>query len=304
MIRNDMRIIPDKAFTHGAGFHADDVFSAALLRLLNPNIQFERGFKVPENFDGIVFDIGFGEFDHHQKDNEVRENGIPYASFGKLWQAFGNRLVDKESVKRIDEFFIQDLDLSDNTGTYNQLAEVIGMMNPSWTEQNPDNNGQFEKAVNMATDILQNIITREKDKALADKIVEQALANAKCKEIIILPQFAPVINNLIETEAKFVIFPSSRGGYMVQVIPEEAGNQKAKIDLPKEWGGHREELSEINKIDDMIFCHNALFCCSAESLESAVKCAVIALNEEVTYDSKFDEGVKYIMSGIEKQINR
>ena len=43
------------AFTHGGKFHADDVFSAALLTLLFPNIQIERGFTVPENFDGIVF---------------------------------------------------------------------------------------------------------------------------------------------------------------------------------------------------------------------------------------------------------
>ena len=28
----------DKAFTHGGIFHADDVFSAALLRMMNPDI--------------------------------------------------------------------------------------------------------------------------------------------------------------------------------------------------------------------------------------------------------------------------
>lgn len=301
MVKNDTRTIPDKAFTHGAGFHADDVFGAALLRLLNPNIKIERGFKVPEDYDGIVFDIGQGEFDHHQRDNEVRENGVPYASFGKLWQAFGNRLVSEKAVEEIDKNFIQDLDLSDNTGTHNYLSEVISIMNPSWTDPNPDSNGQFEKAVTMATDILQNIITRENDKDLANKIAQEALANAKCKEIIILSQFAPVIENLIDTDAKFVIFPASRGGYMVQVIPKEIGTKEAKIDLPKEWGGHREDLSEINKIEDMIFCHNALFCCSAQSLESAIKCAVIALNKKVEYDKKFDEAVKDIMSKAERQ---
>ena len=61
---------------------------------------------------------------------------------------------------------------------------------------------------------------------------------------------------------------------------------------------------EINNIEDMIFCHNALFCCSAKTLEGAIKCAVVALNEEIKYDKKFDEGVKYIMSGIEKQFSR
>ena len=52
--------IPAKAFTHGGKFHADDVFSAALLRILRPDIRIQRGFEVPENFDGLVFDIGDG----------------------------------------------------------------------------------------------------------------------------------------------------------------------------------------------------------------------------------------------------
>ena len=72
----------DKGFTHGGKFHADDVFSTALLKILFPNINVERGFVVPENFDGIIYDIGFGEFDHHQENSPVRESGTPYASFG------------------------------------------------------------------------------------------------------------------------------------------------------------------------------------------------------------------------------
>lgn len=300
----DLRTIPNQGITHAGEFHADDVFSAALLKLLNPDINIERVFAVPENFKGIVFDIGQGEFDHHQTDNESRPNGVPYASFGKLWRTFGDRLVSKELVEKIDKEFIQDLDKSDNTGSYNHIAEVISALNPSWRDPNPDYNAQFEKAVNMAMEMLESIIEKENDIELAQSIADKAIAQAKCKEIIILPQYAPVIDYLSNSDAKFVIFPSNRGGYMVQVIPEEPGTHNAKIDLPKEWGGKREEVSEINKIDDMIFCHNALFCCSAKTLEGAVKCAVVALNEEVSYDEKYDEGIKYIMSGIEKDIER
>ena len=52
-----------KAFTHSGKFHADDVFSSALLLYLNPEITITRGSKVPEGYDGIVFDIGRGEYD-------------------------------------------------------------------------------------------------------------------------------------------------------------------------------------------------------------------------------------------------
>ena len=48
------------AFTHGGKFHADDVFSAALLLHFNPQLTIQRGNRVPEDFDGIVFDIGRG----------------------------------------------------------------------------------------------------------------------------------------------------------------------------------------------------------------------------------------------------
>ena len=38
--------IPAKGFTHGGKFHADDVFSTALLQILRPDIQITRGFTV------------------------------------------------------------------------------------------------------------------------------------------------------------------------------------------------------------------------------------------------------------------
>ena len=47
-----------RSFTHGGKFHADDVFSAALLFYINPEITILRGNRVPDDFDGIVFDIG------------------------------------------------------------------------------------------------------------------------------------------------------------------------------------------------------------------------------------------------------
>lgn len=58
------------AFTHGGKFHADDVFSSALLLYINPEISITRGNSVPDDFTGIVFDIGRGEFDHHQRTAE------------------------------------------------------------------------------------------------------------------------------------------------------------------------------------------------------------------------------------------
>ena len=59
--------IPAKGFTHGGKFHADDVFATALLMIVRPDIKVTRGFVVPDGFDGIVYDVGCGMFDHHQE---------------------------------------------------------------------------------------------------------------------------------------------------------------------------------------------------------------------------------------------
>lgn len=104
------------AFTHGGKFHADDVFSATLLLYLNPEIVITRGNRVPENFAGIVFDIGRGRYDHHQKDSRVRENGVPYAAFGLLWEELGGAILGEELAAEFDEAFVQPLDNNDNTG--------------------------------------------------------------------------------------------------------------------------------------------------------------------------------------------
>lgn len=110
------------AFTHSGKFHADDVFSSALLLYLNPEITITRGSRVPEDFDGIVFDIGRGRYDHHQKDSRVRENGIAYAAFGLLWEELGAEILGEELADKFDESFVQPLDNNDNTGEKNELG--------------------------------------------------------------------------------------------------------------------------------------------------------------------------------------
>ena len=114
--------IPANGFTHAGKFHADDVFATALLQILRPDIKITRGFVVPDGFDGIVYDVGYGMFDHHQEPREYRANGVPYAAFGLLWRVVGAQLVGEHQARLMDENFIQPLDLNDNTGEQNSLA--------------------------------------------------------------------------------------------------------------------------------------------------------------------------------------
>lgn len=160
-----------KAFTHSGKFHADDVFSSALLLYLNPQITITRGNRVPEEYDGIVFDIGRGRYDHHQRDSRVRENGVPYAAFGLLWEELGGEILGGTLAQRFDEEFVQPLDNNDNTGEKNELATLIGNFNPVWdeteaadgvTEEERDRGLSvgFLRAVQVAGLILENKFAR------------------------------------------------------------------------------------------------------------------------------------------------
>ena len=226
--------IPAKAFTHGGKFHADDVFSAALLRILRPDIRIQRGFEVPENFDGLVFDIGDGMFDHHSADREVRPNGVPYAAFGLLWRVLGAGLVGDNQARLLDENFIQPLDLNDNTGEQDSLADAIGSFNPRWDEKT-DPDECFFKAVDFAQVILQNRLEEARAVTRADDLVQKAYQNMR-DGIVVLPCYAPWKNALYRSDAQFVVYPSQRGGWAAQCVNDRR-TKSPKVPFPAGWGG-------------------------------------------------------------------
>lgn len=275
------------AFTHSGKFHADDVFSSALLLYLNPEIRIIRGNKVPEDFDGIVFDIGRGRYDHHQKDSRIRENGIPYAAFGLLWEELGAEVLGEELAQKFDESFVQPLDNNDNTGEKNELATLIGNFNPTWDAQG-GNDEAFFQAVSVAGMILENKFERYLGNERADKRVEEILeehqkailSGEKSKEearILILPEFVPCQKRLSETDIAFVIFPSNRGGYCIQPQKKEY-SLNYKCSFPVEWLGlENEELAAATGLPSAGFCHKGGFLMTTGTLEDAVKACEISL---------------------------
>ena len=162
--------IPAKGFTHGGKFHADDVFATALLMIVRPDIKVTRGFVVPDGFDGIVYDVGCGMFDHHQEPRESRPNGVPYAAFGLLWRVLGAQLVGTHQARLLDENFVQPLDLNDNTGEQNSLADAIGSFNPVW-DSGEDSDACFWRAVPFAKQVLENEIAAANAVNRADETV-------------------------------------------------------------------------------------------------------------------------------------
>ncbi len=269
--------IPLRGFTHGSKFHSDDVFATAFLKILNPGIEITRGFEVPENFDGIVYDIGRGRYDHHQADKEYRENGCPYAAFGLVWREFGAEYIGEEEAERFDRDFIQPLDESDNTGKTNILADIIDEFNPGW-DSGEDYDKCFWKAVDFAKLVLENhfsaIAGIYRAKTLVNEAMEECDGN-----VLVLPQFAPWKGEAIGSSYKFVVYPSSRGGYSAQGVPVSADDKTLVCPFPEEWCGKPpEELVKITGIKTLRFCHPNAFLAAADEKEDAVKAARMALD--------------------------
>ena len=277
------------AFTHSGKFHADDVFSAALLLYLNPEIMIKRGNRVPEDFDGIVFDIGRGQYDHHQKDSRIRENGIPYAAFGLLWEELGADILGEELAQKFDESFVQPLDNNDNTGEKNELATLIGNFNPTWDAEG-SNDEAFFQAVSVAGMILENKFERFRGNERADKRVEEIYAHHEQAvhdrekhrddaRILILPEFVPCQKFLSETEIAFVIFPSNRGGYCIQPQKKEY-SMNYKCSFPVEWLGlENEELVVATGLKSAGFCHKGGFLMTTGELADAVQACHISMEQ-------------------------
>lgn len=272
-----MMQIPDIAFTHAGKFHADDVFSAALLRLFVPDIQIKRVMSLPEGFDGLAFDIGWGRFDHHQSGAPVRENGVPYAAFGLLWRELGEALVGEEAAN-FDEHFIQPLDLEDNTGCGHPLAAAIGAFNPCWDEDD-DPNQNFEEAVTVAKAILTRKIAEVNGIRRAGTLVKAAVAQMQDR-IVTLDRYAPWKSFVVDSDALFVVSPSQRGGFSAQAVPMSQQDNTLRLPFPESWAGkNADELQSLTGIATLRFCHNNRFLISADTKEDAIAACHLTMKE-------------------------
>lgn len=164
--------------THSGNFHADDIFSLVLMEKIFGSLTVFRSNTIyfdANNFnpDTIIFDIGYGKFDHHQKEgngyhpnNNPNLKAIPYASFGLLWKEFGhqfcmnitnnNTILAKKLWEEMENNFVIGIDAIDN-GIYSftpedynshrtlSISNIISLFNPY------TNNGEnVQDALNQA----------------------------------------------------------------------------------------------------------------------------------------------------------
>jgi len=280
--------------THNGNFHADDVFSIAALKNIFPAFKLVR----TRNLDiigqaDLVIDVGgeydaeSGRFDHHQRGGAgERENGIPYSSFGLVWKKYGLAICEgnQEVADSVDAGLVSTIDAIDcghveGVSQGISLSQTISMFNPTWQEDSHFDTC-FDEAVNFASRVLTRFIASASGGINAKAIVAEAIEKAEDPRVIVLEKYTPWKRTVhaLSTQALYMVYPSGSGPWRIQTVPVEPGSFEDKKSLPIAWAGlSNEALQDVTGIDDAMFCHNGLFIAGAESFESTMKMAEIAL---------------------------
>ncbi|MFA7193514.1 MAG: MYG1 family protein [Candidatus Paceibacterota bacterium] len=289
-----------KIVTHDSRFHADDIFSVAVL-----DIVFKGKIKVTRTRDeklineaDIVLDIGGvydaekNRFDHHQKEGAgIRENGIPYASFGLIWKHFGSRICNEKVCKHIEEKIVQPIDAGDNgltTFSVNQdfgvfpyiVPNMLYSLMPSWKEKFTFDEGFFE-AVEMVKKILQREIVRAEHSFESEEIILRDYEKSEDKRIVVLDKrysFSDEdISRALFSKPEVLYFLKYREEHdqwsvkAMRIKPDDFPSRKP---FPKEWAGLSDlELQKVSGVGDAVFCHRGIFLAIAKSLEGAISLA-------------------------------
>lgn len=287
--------------THNGKFHADEIFALACLKIIYGLIHIIRS-RDPKDFEGAnyVIDVGGkydGErfFDHHQRDFEKKySDGTKLASFGLIWEKFGERIISKliqeTSIEKISVIFnrvttdfVKIIDNGDN-GEGNIISpesSIISGMNLSSKYIFEEDRIQlFHNAI----DIAEKMIFCHVDHAICnierDLIINMGLSARKDKKILTLykgTDWSSIIDS--NPEILFVVFPGMEEEKMwyVQCVPPEKKSFEQKCPLPSNWAGKRgEELQNISGVETAVFCHVGKFIGGAATKEDAEKMAIIA----------------------------
>lgn len=286
--------------THSGTFHADEIMASVILLNKFGSMKLFRCSK-PQNSNAFIYDVGFGAFDHHGVDfDEIRENGIKYASCGLVWKTFGKDIVSKLNIEDVNSFvqsvdknLIMDIDRDDNGQPLNNEPEIklqnipnlIGSFNPSWNDLSSETD-RFLDAILFANTIFNNMIDKMVSKEDARKIIEEKIEESK-DAVLVLNNYMPwkdIVLTSANPKAKdilYAIFPSKRGGYNVVATPVASGSFDVRKPFPKSWAGlEDEELQKISGVDTITFCHNNLFICACKTFDDALKIAEISIKNE------------------------
>ena len=274
--------------THAGNFHADDVFSTALLEKIFGNISLIRLKEYQDDGTKIAYDIGCGKFDHHQVEAKKRNDNLHFCSFGLLWQEYGLAYLKKEQVenpeetfKVFDDLLVKSIDAFDN-GEYSlnsdfniyTISTLIELFRPKY-DQDDNEDSCFLKAVTFARNIFELVLQEAISKVKIIEKIKSKSAHIK-NRILILDEYIPyeyaLFHLKIDKKIDFVVYPSNRGGYAAHTVPTKYKGFTPKVPFNYKWAGLRDkELQKVSGVNTARFCHRSLFLATADNLENILK---------------------------------
>lgn len=273
--------------THSGTFHVDDVISTIFLSKIFKEIKLIRVPSMDNRSanNKLVFDIGLGEFDHHQKNrNGKRENGIYYSSIGLLWKKYGKEYLKKIKAKNIEKVYeymdkelIQYIDATDNMQMEylksKTSPDFLKLCNPEWNENITEEEG-FVRALKLADEFWNIYIKHAIAEVEAIEIIIKKTNETKENYAIFdkeLP-YRKVIDLLKNKNIKYLIFKSKRKCYDIRIIDKEMYFKKEIVinDIK-----HARNLS---KISDLLYVDARGKLCCTETLDSAIN--LVKYNEK------------------------
>lgn len=263
-------------YTHGGQSHMDDMASVGLLKAIFPEIQIKRlGFKEEPVYgdDTIVFDVGFGEFDHHQKDHKKHEDGSSYCALSLLWEKFGLELCSNNEYmyNKIYRAVIKPIEITDTTGAQNPLSTFFRFKNASNTPIEAFNktveemtfffNGVQEECKRIAPEL-------ERAKKFYDEEIDGAVYSLPVDEPFIQTDIIAQLSDKI----LYYVHKSDRApdNYNIIAVGDDGNNRKL-IPLPGMSVSNPEEAKKLEEFGLMgvLFLHTNRFIMVCDSFSLA-----------------------------------
>jgi len=288
-----------KIVTHSGGFHSDDVFAVAALQLLlkdeTNEVVRSRDEAVIASGDyvvdvGGVYDAALRRFDHHQPGAPVRDNGIPYAAFGLVWQAYGATVCGSEAVAAsLEAGLVQPVDAGDtgvNLYTLKEphvppfeLFQIVSSYAPVWGSGG-DKDAAFIEAVEFAKGLLLRQIAHHKARVTMEEIISHTYEASESKRLLIFDVPVSAVAAVQYPEVELVICPNDDEKdttWKVNTVRKTLDSFEARVLFPESWRGlEGEALQTVSGIPDAVFCHKAGFLCVTGSKDSALQAASFA----------------------------
>lgn len=209
---------------HDFTFHADDVFSIALLKELANVCDFTLEVirtRKPEELQKATMRVDVGlkyseetlDFDHHQDDHRLMQaEKVKHSAFGLLCKW----CLTEEFLQLFKYKYVLGLEHRDNTGKIHEKYADIGNFMPAFLpayEENVSFDEMFEEAVAVASIILRRCMKSAMGLLKGEQDIVNVISDKLANGNVIVMERRIIVQQYLHPDWKFIISPDPSGGW-------------------------------------------------------------------------------------------